>query len=183
MQEIDQRDRELLGALQGEIPLISTPFAVLGQIIDMSEKEVIKRTERLKREGIVRQLSAQFDARALGYRSSLVAAKVDPERIDEAASVINAYPGVSQNYRRNNDFNLWFTIAVAPASRLGLEKTIQILGDEAGCETVRPLPTLKLFKHSSDGESHEDDHDDDKYVPLTPLEIECVRLLQHDLPL
>jgi len=187
MQEIDQRDRELLGALQGELPLVSTPFAFIGQTIDMSEKEVIKRTERLKREGIVRQLSAQFDARALGYRSSLVAAKVEPERIDEAASVINAYPGVSQNYRRNNDFNLWFTIAVAPASRLGLEKTIQILGDEAGCSTVRSLPTLKLFKHSGgdggEGQGTEDGHSDEKYVPLTPLEIECVRLLQRDLPL
>ena len=184
MQEIDQRDRELLGALQGEIPLVSTPFAVIGQLIDMSEKEVIKRTERLKREGLLRQVCAQFDARSLGYRSCLVAAKVDPDRIDEAAAVVNAHPGVTQNYRRNNDFNLWFTIAVSPASGLGLEKTIQILGEEAGCDTVRPLPTLKLFKHSGDGgESHEDDHDDGKYVPLTPLEIECVRLLQRDLPL
>ena len=184
MQEIDQRDRELLGALQGEIPLVSTPFAVIGQLIDMSEKEVIKRTERLKREGLLRQLCAQFDARSLGYRSCLVAAKIDPDRIDEAAAAVNAHPGVTQNYRRNNDFNLWFTIAVSPASMLGLEKTIQILGEEAGCDTVRPLPTLKLFKHSGDGgESHEDDHDDDKHVPLTPLEIECVRLLQRDLPL
>ena len=97
MQEIDQRDRELLGALQGEIPLVSTPFAVIGQLIDMSEKEVIKRTERLKREGLLRQLSAQFDARSLGYRSCLVAAKVDPDRIDEAAAVVNAHPGVTQN--------------------------------------------------------------------------------------
>src|SRR5262249_34259037 len=108
MQDIDQRDRELLGALQGEILLIATPFAVLGQIIDMSEKEVIKRTERLKREGLVRQLSAQFDAHALGYRSCLVAAKVNAERIDQSATIINAHPGVTQNYRRNNDFNLWF---------------------------------------------------------------------------
>ena len=187
MQDIDQRDRELLSALQGEIPLVSTPFAVLGQMIDMSEKEVIKRTERLKREGLVRQLSAQFDARALGYRSCLVAAKVDPERIDEAAASINAHPGVTQNYRRNNDFNLWFTIAVAPSSQVGLEKTIQILGEEAECEIVRPLPTLKLFKSSaidaSEGHSTEESHGDEKYVPLTPLEVECVRLLQHDLPL
>jgi DNA-binding Lrp family transcriptional regulator len=151
----------------------------------MSEKEVIKRTERLKREGIVRQLSAQFDARSLGYRSSLVAAKVQPDRIDEAAGVISAHPGVTQNYRRNNDFNLWFTIAVGPASLLGLEKTIQILGDEAECETVRPLPTLKLFKgsESSDGHGEESHHSDEKFVPLTPVEIECVRLLQRDLPL
>src|SRR5438309_5444295 len=145
MQEIDQRDRELLGALQNEIPLVSTPFALIGQAIDMSEKEVIKRIERLKRDGLVRQVAAQFDARALGYRSCLVAAKVDPERIDDAAAIINAHPGVTQNYRRNNDFNLWFTIAVSPASRLGLERTIQILGEEAGCDIVRPLPTRKLF--------------------------------------
>jgi len=180
MQEIDQRDRELLGTLQSEIPLVSTPFALIGQAIDMSEKEVIKRIERLKREGLLRQLAAQFDARALGYRSCLVAAKVDPDRIDEAAAAINAHPGVTQNYRRNNDFNLWFTIAVSPTSHLGLEKTIEILGDEAGCETVRALPTLRQFKGSNDSD---ESHGDTQFAPLTPVEIESVRLLQRDLPL
>jgi DNA-binding Lrp family transcriptional regulator len=180
MQEIDQRDRELLGALQSEIPLVSTPFALIGQAIDMSEKEVIKRIERLKRDGLVRQLAAQFDARALGYRSCLVAAKVDPERIDDAAAAINAHPGVTQNYRRNNDFNLWFTIAVAPTSTMGLDKTVELLGDEAGCDAVRPLPTLKQFKGSSDAD---ESHGDAGLAPLTDVEIESVRLLQRDLPL
>jgi len=187
MQDIDQRDRDLLNALQGEIPLVSTPFAVLGQVIDMSEKEVIKRTERLKRDGLVRSVCAQFDPRALGYRSCLVAARVNPERVDESAAVVSAHPGVTQNYKRNNDFNLWFTIAVAPTSQLGLEKTIQILGEEAECDIVRPLPTLKLFKTSaadaSDGHGDDSHHNDEKYVPLTPSEIESVRLLQRDLPL
>ncbi|MEK6374430.1 MAG: Lrp/AsnC family transcriptional regulator [Acidobacteriota bacterium] len=181
MQAIDQRDRELMGALQNEIPLVSTPFALIGQAIDMSEKEVIKRTERLKRDGLISHLAPHFDPRALGYRSCLVAAKVDDDRIDDAAAVINAHPGVTQNYRRNNDFNLWFTIAVAPTSQLGLDRTIEVLGEEAGCETVRPLPTLKQFK-SSDGA--DDAHAEDaKYEPLTPREIECVRLLQRELPL
>lgn len=179
MQEIDQRDRELLGALQGEIPLSSTPFALVGQAIDMSEKEVIKRTERLKREGVVRQICAHFDMRALGYRSCLVAAQVPEDRIEYAANVINAHPGVTQNYRRNHDLNLWFTIAVAPSSKLGLEKTIDILGSEAECERVRPLPTLKQFKSADGSETH----GDAEYTPLTPGEIECVRLLQRDLPL
>lgn len=183
MQEIDQRDRELLNALQGDIPLVSTPYAVLGQQIDMSEKEVLKRTERLKREGLVRQLAALFDSRALGYRSCLVAARVAPERIDDAANVINAHPGVTQNYRRNNDLNLWFTLAVGPQSKVGLEKTIELLGHQAECDSVRPLPTLKLYKTSGgDGESHGDEPHSE-YTPLTPLEIECVRLLQRDLPL
>jgi DNA-binding Lrp family transcriptional regulator len=180
MQEIDQRDRELLGVLQTEIPLVSTPFALIGQTIDMSEKEVIKRIERLKREGLLRQLAAQFDVRALGYRSCLVAAKVDPERIDDAAAAINAHPGVTQNYRRNNDFNLWFTLAVAPTSHLGLDKTIEVLGDEAGCDVVRALPTLKQFKGSNDAD---ESHGEGQFAPLTPLEIESVRLLQRDLPL
>lgn len=184
MQEMDQRDRELLGALQGELPLVSTPYAFLGQTLDMSEKEVIKRTERLKRDGFVKQLAAQFDARALGYRSCLVAARVAPERIEEAAAAINAHPGVTQNYRRNNDLNLWFTLFVSPRSKVGLEKTIDILGRESDCEAVRALPTLKLYKStSSDGEITSESAPHSEYTPLTPGEIECIHLLQHDLPL
>jgi len=177
MQDIDQRDRELLGALQGEIPLVSTPFAVLGQMIDMSEKEVIKRTERLKRDGLIKQIAAQFDTRSLGYRSCLVAARVNPDRIDDVAGAISAHPGVTQNYRRNHELNLWFTIAVAPSSRLGLDRTIEILGEEAECDYVRPLPTLKTYKGSSEHELHGD------FTTLTQGEIETVRLLQRDIPL
>ena len=179
MQEIDQRDRELLTALQGDTPLVSTPFAFIGQSIDMSEKEVIKRTERLRRDGIIRSFCAHFDPRALGYRSCLVAARVPGDRIDDAAAVINAHPGVTANYKRNHDFNLWFTIAVPPSSKLGLEKTVELLGEEAECDAIRPLPTLRQYKHSGEN----DESGEDKYVPLTPGEIECVRLLQRDFPL
>lgn len=179
MQEIDQRDRELITALQGETPLVSTPFAVIGQMIDMSEKEVIKRIERLRKEGLIRGFSAHFDPRALGYRSCLVAARVSPERIDEAAAAINTHPCVTQNYKRNHDFNLWFTIALPQSSKLGLDRTIEVLGEESECEVVRALPTLKQYKHSGEG----DDAGEDKYVPLTPMETECVRMLQRELPL
>lgn len=189
MLDIDQRDRDVLDALQAEVPLVSTPFAVLGQQIDMSEKEVIKRTERLKREGLLRQISATFDPRAIGYRSCLVAARVEPGRIDTAAAAVSAHPGVSQNYRRNHDFNLWFTIAVSPRSRLGLEKTVEVLGEEAECQAIRLLPTLKLFKNSN---SEFGDHGQDYPEPaggsstgveLSERDIEVIRLLQKDLPL
>lgn len=184
MQEMDQRDRELLGALQGEIPLVSTPYSFIGQSLDMSEKEVIKRTERLRRDGAIKHLGLLFDPRALGYRSCLVAARVAPERVDEAAAVISAHPGVTQNYRRNNDLNLWFTLFVSPLSRLGVDRTIEILGREADCEAVRALPTLKLYKSTSaDGDLHLESPDVAEASPLTPAEIECVRLLQRELPL
>src|SRR5437763_7968463 len=184
MQDIDQRDRELLNALQGDLPLVSTPFAIIGQMIEMSEKEVIKRIERLKREGLIRQVSAQFDMRALGYRSCLVAASVPEEKVEQAANVINAHPGVTQNYRRNHTLNLWFTVAVGGSSKLGLDRTIEILGEQAECDAVRPLPTLKLYKTSSpEGTESHGESAEGNPAPLSTQEIECVRLLQRDLPL
>ena len=186
MQEIDQRDRDLLAALQGEIPLVSTPFAFLGQSLDMSEKEVIKRTEKLRREGLIRHVGALLDARLLGYKSCLVAARVPQDRIDESAAVVNAHPGVTQNYRRTSeDFNLWFTLCVSPRSLLGLEGTIDVLAREAGLDAVRPLPTLRLYKNSSnDGETVAADQTQQAEVPqLSAVEIETVRLLQREIPL
>jgi DNA-binding Lrp family transcriptional regulator len=182
MQENDQRDRELLNALQGDIPIVSTPFAVIGQSLDMSEKEVLKRTERLRRDGVIRHLGAHFEPRALGYRSCLVAARVPRERVEQAAAVINAHPGVTQNYLRNDDLNLWFTLYVSPLSSLGLEGTIDVLGREAGCETMKALPTLKLYKNGVDGDTAESESHGDA-APLSAQEIEAVRVLQRELPL
>jgi DNA-binding Lrp family transcriptional regulator len=86
----------------------------------------------------------------------LVAAKVDPEHPHRAAEIINAHPGVSHNYLRNHDFNLWFTIAVAPDSGLGLDGTLEVLREETGAQSIRQLPTLKLFKIRMDLEMEGD---------------------------
>lgn len=187
MQELDHRDRDLLNTLHADVPLAATPFAIIGQMIDMSEKEVIKRTDRLRKEGLLRQISAAFDPRAFGYRSSLVAARVNEERLEAAAGIISAHPGVYQNYRRNHEFNLWFTIAVPPTSRLGLERTVEVLGKEAECEAVRLLPALRSFRGASPeaNEPGSDESNGSDSVAEAPSarEIELIKLLQTDLPL
>ena len=114
------------------------------------------RVRHLLDKRIVRQVTPIFDTRALGYSSMLVAAKVDPEHPHRAAQVINEHPGVSHNYLRNHEFNLWFTIATEPDSQLGLEGTLEVLAREAGAESVRQLPTLKLFKIRMDLEMEGD---------------------------
>jgi DNA-binding Lrp family transcriptional regulator len=86
----------------------------------------------------------------------LVAAKVDAENPWRAAKAINAHPGVSHNYLRNHDFNMWFTIAVEEESQLGLDGTLEVLAKEAGAESVRQLPTLQLFKIRMDLEMEGD---------------------------
>jgi DNA-binding Lrp family transcriptional regulator len=176
MKELDPRDRELLTVLQSDLPLVSTPFAVIGQMIDMSEKEVLKRCERLRREGALRQIAGTFDPRNLGYRSCLVAAKIPEEQIDHAASVINLHPGVTQNYKRNHEYNLWFTIAIAPDSQLGLDGTLTRLGTEARWLGEHQFPNLRSFK------SNDEPAETSENEPLTADEIQVVKLLQRDFP-
>ena len=143
---MDDLDRRLLDAIQAEIPLLPRPFAAVGAVVDLAEREVLARLERLKHEGILRQISAIWDTARLGYRSSLVAASVAPERLDSAAAVVSGHPGVSHNYERDFHWNLWFTLAVPPDSRLGLEGTVSHLAARAGLDRYRLLPALRVFK-------------------------------------
>jgi len=143
---LDDVDKRLLNLLQGSFPIEPRPFARVAELAGIAEEDVLARTQRLLDERIIRQVTPIYDTRAFGYGSMLVAAKVDPEHPWRAAKVINAHPGVSHNYLRNHDFNIWFTIAVEPDSKLGLQGTLDVLGREAGAESIRQLPTLKLFK-------------------------------------
>jgi DNA-binding Lrp family transcriptional regulator len=143
---LDELDKRLLNLMQGQFPIAPRPYQHVATKAEMTEDEVMARVQRLLDERIIRQVTPIFDTRALGYSSMLVAAKVDPEHPWRAANVINAHPGVSHNYLRNHEFNIWFTIATEPDSKLGLEGTLQALAREAGAESVRQLPTLKLFK-------------------------------------
>jgi DNA-binding Lrp family transcriptional regulator len=153
---LDDLDRKLLNLMQGSFPIAARPYQHVATQADVAEAEVMSRVQRLLDKRIIRQVTPIFDTRALGYSSMLVAAKVDPENPHRAAQVINEHPGVSHNYLRNHEFNLWFTIATEPDSALGLEGTLEVLAREAGAESVRQLPTLKLFKIRMDLEMEGD---------------------------
>lgn len=142
----DDADRELLNALQAGIPLTRRPYAGVGETIGMSEDEVLRRLRVLRDADIVRQVSAIFDTRALGYESTLVAASYPDERLFEAAAIVGGHPGVSHNYRRTHAFNLWFTLAVEPDGRLSMQETLDILAERTDATSMRMLPTLKLYK-------------------------------------
>ncbi len=142
--ELDDLDRELLNALQWDFPLVARPYAALGERLGISEAEVLRRTRHVKASGVLRQLSAIFDTRALGYSSALVAARIEPDHIDEAAAIISRHPGVSHNYKRNHSYNLWYTLAVPPGE--DFDQHLDALHRESGALVTRKLPTLKLYK-------------------------------------
>ena len=121
---LDDLDKRLLNLMQGSFPISRQPYQHVASAAGITEQEVMDRVQRLLDERIIRQITPIFDTRALGYSSMLVAAKVDPDNPWRAANVINAHPGVSHNYLRNHEFNIWFTIATEPDSPLGLQGTL-----------------------------------------------------------
>ncbi len=190
---LDELDKRLLNLLQGSFPLEPCPYARVAELAEVPEHEVLRRTQRLLDERIIRQITPIFDTRVLGYSSMLVAAKVDAEHPHRAAQVINAHPGVSHNYLRNHDFNLWFTIATEPDSKLGLEGTLDVLAAEAGAESVRMLPTLRLFKIRMDlemeggtenlaAEGVVEEPKDPTPIEVSELDVRVIRELQGDMP-
>src|SRR5579884_2880565 len=189
---MDDRDRHLLNLMQNDFPLVDRPFLALARQIGTTEDDVLARVQRLRAEKILRQVSAIFDTRSLGYKSSLVAMRAAPHRVHEAAQIVNEHPGVSHNYERNHEFNLWFTVAVPPPSTV--EEHVNALHEKAGAEATRILQTLKLFKigvkldmtgkadiTARDPGSVRREADWNVGQALSALDVQLVRELQTDL--
>lgn len=200
--QLDETDRRLLQVLQEEVPLVGRPYAAIAERLGLSPSEVLARVAMLKSRphNVIRQISAIFDSRALGYQSTLVAARVDEDHLCRAVDVINSHPGVSHNYLRTHAYNVWYTLAVGPDSRLGLEGTVDHLHRLSGARATRMLPTLKLFKigvnldlfggralraESGDGGQSpsytEAEREEALQYPITDADKRMIRILQQDL--
>ncbi len=142
--EFDATSRELLDLMQEDFPLVQRPYAALGERLGITEAEALARLREARAAGVVRQVCAIYDTKALGYSSALVAMQVAPERLERAAAIVNAHPGVSHNYKRNHDFNMWFTVAMPPGH--DLDAVIDRLHVLTEADSTRPMPTLCLFK-------------------------------------
>jgi DNA-binding Lrp family transcriptional regulator len=179
---LDDTDRQLLNLMQGQFALTARPFQHVAGLAGIGEADVMERVQRLLDGRIIREITPIFDTRALGYSSMLVAAKVDAEYPHRAAKIINTHPGVTHNYLRNHDFNLWFTIATEPGSKLGLSGTLEVLQQLTGAESVRELPTLKLFKIRMDLEMEKGtDALSAAGEAVEPMELDPIELSEEDI--
>jgi DNA-binding Lrp family transcriptional regulator len=189
---LDPTDKKLLNLLQNEFPLTPAPFADLAGTLGITEDEVLERTRRLRQGGIIRHLSAIFDVYRVGYKSSLVAMIVPPERLDEAAAIVSAHPGVSHNYSRDHRFNLWFVMAI-PREQ-DFEATVACMAEKAAASRTILLPALRLYKidvrydmEEGAGRSGGNGQGAGKRKrprrDLTAEEVALVRVLQRELPI
>ena len=205
---MDLTDRKLLNLIQSRFPLVDQPYQALGQELGpgfaiLDEAEVIQRLGELKRQNVLRQISAIFDTRRLGYKTTLVALAYAPERLHQGALVINRHPGVSHNYAREGSYyNLWFTLAVPPEEDLAA--TVARMAQDTQALTCRVMPTIRFFKigvnfdmvqqksdaynfrpdgNGENGEGEGMDQGWNQAAPVSEADKAVIRELQEDLPL
>ena len=185
---LDTIDRRLLNNIQKGFPLVVRPFAAIAEQLGISEEDALARARRLKEHGIIRQISAIFDSRRLGYSSTLVAMDIPEDQVDESANRISEHPGVSHNYGRDHPFNLWFTLTLPPGA--DLEGEVARLSEMAGPRRTRILPALRLFKIGVELDLEQGVNAAEKRQrsngpprTLTEEDLTYIRVLQDDLPL
>lgn len=142
--QIDELNKQILNEIQWKFPLTDRPYLEIGRKYNISEEEVMKRISFLKEIGLIRQINAIFDTRRLGYKSALIAFAVNTDKIEYIANEINKYPGVSHNYERNHEYNIWFTLAVPPDK--DIKSILDKIASLDGVIKYRILPTLKMYK-------------------------------------
>lgn len=141
---MDDIDKRLLNLIQNEIPIDKRPFKILGEKLLLTENEILRRINNLKNEGIIRRIGGIFNSREIGYTSTLCAAKVPENRIEEVASYINKYEEVTHNYLREGEYNMWFTVITN--SEENLNNIVQEIKTQTNLDEIISLPSIKLFK-------------------------------------
>ena len=146
-------EETVLGTIQSGFPIVPDPYGTLAEQLGLERGEVEKALLDLREEGLVRRIGASFDSKRLGYSSTLCALAAPPERADEVAAIINAYPGVTHNYLRENRYNIWFTLITRSS-----EDRARILGqivEQSGCGDLLDMPATKMYKIRVDfGKGH-----------------------------
>jgi DNA-binding Lrp family transcriptional regulator len=141
---MDAIDKKILNIIQTRFPLEPEPYKVVGEQIGLSENEVVTRVKKLKEKGIIRRIGAVFDLGKLGFASTLCAAKVPADKIKKFVEAVNSYPGVTHNYRRNHEYNIWFTF-IAPTID-DIEKALKEISDKTGITGILNMPAKRKFK-------------------------------------
>jgi DNA-binding Lrp family transcriptional regulator len=141
---IDDINRSILNRIQSDFPLTQRPYLTIAEDLGLSEDDVLNRLKRLKKEGFIRRIGGNFVPEKLGFISTLCAARVPEDKINSFAAIVNRYSGVTHNYQRNNEFNIWFTF-IAP-SMDEIHENLDRIRLETGINDIINLPATKVFK-------------------------------------
>lgn len=147
---MDAIDRKIINAIQSDFPIAPKPYHQLAKRLHLPAEEILRRVKALKSAGIIRRIGGNFHSQKLSYTSTLCASRVPEDKIERFVKVVNSYPGVTHNYLRNHDYNVWFTF-IAPSSS-SIEKALAEISEKTGVKEIYSLPAVSMFKIKVDFE-------------------------------
>ncbi len=147
MSGIDSINKTLLNNIQMDFPIDPCPFNIIARKLGLTEDEVIQRIRQMKKDLLIRRFGGNFSPDKLGYYSTLCTARVPEEKIDFFTQTVNSYAGVTHNYQRDHDFNIWFTF-IAPSVEI-IQNSLREISEATQVEPILNLPATKVFKISA----------------------------------
>ena len=135
---LDQTDRRLINALQGDFPLVPEPYRQVAEGLGLSEAELLKRLDALLARRVLTRFGPMFQIERAGGAFVLAAMRVPEAEFERVAAQVNGFPEVAHNYRREHALNMWFVLATATPD--GIAETI------AAIEASTSLPVLAFPK-------------------------------------
>jgi len=141
---LDTIDKSILNRIQSDFPIDSRPYQAIARDLGLQESQVLDRVKAMKSAGIIRRIGGNLVPAKIGFVSTLCAAKVPADKIDIFTKVVNRYPGVTHNYQRDHDVNVWFTF-IAP-SRDEIRRNLLQIEKETGVAPILNLPATHVFK-------------------------------------
>lgn len=144
---LDSIDKQIINRIQSDFPVTERPFKTIANELELTEADLIQRVKTLKEQGVIRRIGGNFSPEKVGFFSTLCAARVPEDKIDEFAQYVNTFTGVTHNYVRENDFNVWFTF-IAPSVE-EIETNLRIISKETGIDSIVNLPATRVFKISA----------------------------------
>lgn len=108
---VDELDRTIIDSLQGDFPLCGAPYAQVAERLGISEEALLARLQKLLETRVLTRFGPMFQVERMGGAFVLAAMEVPQARFDAIAGIVNAFPEVAHNYRREHAFNMWFVLA------------------------------------------------------------------------
>ena len=142
--KIDGTDKKIINEIQSDFPIDSKPYLVIAKKLGLNEKDVIKRVKRLKKTGIIRRIGGNFVPEKLGFVSTLCAARVPEDKIESFSKEVNRHDGVTHNYLRENEYNIWFTFIARSMEEI--DKNLKSIAEKTEVNDILNLPATKVFK-------------------------------------
>ncbi len=147
MPQFDAREKAIINRIQSNFPITERPYQAIADELGLTEKELIETLSSLKERGIIRRIGGNFSPERVGFFSTLCAARVPEEKIEFFKDTVNAYPGVTHNYIRENAYNVWFTF-ISPSVE-AIENNLSEIAEKTGITDILNLPATRVFKISA----------------------------------